>query len=259
MICVLCFCIIINITEANSNNYDEFNSEYSQILEGEDFRYLAYIDIPTLPIGETKRLDILRKDEYSLTYQADTSSSLEVIISGYNKALDIANEFFQAEPQIISFLKEKINDSSEASQLFGLYSRHREVIPMPEYSSTMSPTIIECYYVIKNKYSALAFSINYCLNQVFSPNDIRLIFLSKYEGLGITLNKLIDQEWQKFESLYDRYFETDLKQFYLEVTKTFGYLVDPYLESNATYTIKEPYKSMNDPDLIKIQKYFNER
>jgi len=71
--------------EANSFNYYEFNFEYSLILEGNDFLYLVYVDVPALPLGETKRLDVLRKGEISLTHRADKSLSLEVIISGYHK------------------------------------------------------------------------------------------------------------------------------------------------------------------------------
>ncbi len=44
-----------------------------------------------------------------------------------------------------------------------------------------------------------------------------------------------------------------------QIGKEFGFYVDPYLDANIHYSIKEPYKSMNDPDLIKIQEYFNKK
>ncbi len=248
--------------QQTSQNFEskEFISKWALV---EDFYALHLLKKPSLPISQMPNLNssdtciILNNN---LNFMIDKNMFFE----RYNMLLEGVNVFFESDSDIIPFLLSYENNSADTllSALYGLSSRHFESkqsgsVTFP--TSYIDPSVFQSVIMRSSKYTALVLILNYCINQIYAPADIRLIFLNSIFDNDETSESRIDKEFLKLKQIYNRFYKTDLNQFYLEVTKAFGLQVDPYLESTATYTIKEPYKSMKDPDLIKIQEYFNKK
>jgi hypothetical protein len=240
----------------NDKSLNQFNpNEFHELLAKVN-RFSIFFDIKI----ETFPLSVLFKNEGIKIQEMIGKDSL---VNEIRNTSEFLNMYFDADHNIIPFLMSFEERDSWDCSLTGLWKRHMAELKsdslLGEYSSFISDEACLLIYTNFNQYGSLVLAINFCLNKVFYPADIRLMFLNNLLNKRESVIEILKMHYNNFKNIYLRYYETDLETFYLEIVKTFGYLVDPYLESNAIYTIKEPYKSMNAPELIKLQEYLNEK
>ncbi len=254
---IICF-VSIYFAFANTGNNlsgsSNLDQKYKLIIK--NLKYLSCMvesEKKILPLSQIAKIDNLIID--SLEYRQEKNCSLK----DHNIAIETLDLFFNSESQIIPFILGYDEKNNEIPNLGGLYERHLVPKPSSPYSSTLSARIPHAMLMGEARYTILTIGINYCLNQVFTPKDIRLIFFTDFMIRHKEISEYLEKQYSKFKMIYNEYYITDRSKFYLEIVKEFGMYIEPYKTYSATYTIKEPYKSMNDPDLIKIQEYFNEK
>ncbi len=127
--------------------------------------------------------------------------------------------FFSAEKDIVEYLVSFKNDTT--SKHFGL-ARWFKSFSKRHTSNRNFAREHQYERMLKTKkYVSLILLINYSINKIEKKNDIQLLFYNDFLGNTLEENDYLDQMFDKFSNIYDRFYNADIDQFHSKVNATF--------------------------------------